>query len=374
MEYKWDKEDLMDNYQKAILLRHEADKESYKGMIDILDGKFDFESVNITADDNEHETWKQRKDRYYDYMDRIDNGLIAFASSIFSIAKNEDELFTSIQEKELPLTDKELVDLGYEIIRSLNDKHALRIYRELFNSELHHAHIMDFKNDFQGASQQLGGLTTNIHQEHKSYILILRNHTAEDIRVIVHEALHAIINKLFKERQRGYYFGELEGRFGNRLASDYLLTHNMVREGNELTADELYSILLESYLLYLNNVLFETSKNSKFRFREATEELRKHTKFKDSTIRKSDLPFICTKTCFVTTMEILDYLMCLELATKYPEDPREQYHRVLYTKKHDSSNYLHLVLPVDYDFCNDKLKALKKLKKYVDKQMIQKRG
>ena len=374
MEYKWDKEDLIDKYQKSVLLRHDIDAESYKGMIDILEGRLDFESINIAPDGNEHETWKQRKDRFYDYISHIDHGLNVFASSIFSIVKSEDELFTDIDSKELPLTDKELVDLGYEIIRTMGSKHALRIYRDIFTSELHHAHIMDFEKYFQGASQQLGGLTTNVNLEHKSYILILRNHTSEDIRVIVHEALHAIINKLFKERQPGYYFGELEGRFGNRLASDYLLTHNMVREGNELAGTELYSILLESYLLYLNNVVFNTSKNSSFRLKAATAELRKNTKFKDSIIRKSDLPFICTKNCFVSVMEVLEYLMCLELATKYPDDPKEQYHKILYAKKHDSSNYIHLVLPVEYDFCTDKLHAIKKLKKYVDKQMIQKRG
>ena len=372
MEYKWDKDDLEEKYQKAVLLRKDVDAEGYKGMLEILNGELDFESINIAPNGIENETWKQRKDRYFDYMSGINDGLIEFAASVFSIAKTEDEIFTDIQEKELTLTDKELVDLGYEIIRTLNDKHALRVYREIFNKEFHHAHIMDFEKYFQGASQQLGGLTTNIHIEHKSYILILRNHTAEDVRVIVHEAMHAIINKLFKENRNGYYFSELEGRFGNRLTSDYLLTHNMVRAGNELTANELYSILNESYLLYLNNVLFATSKNSKFRFRDATNALRKYTRFKDSKISRSDLPYICTKNCFVTTMEILEYLMCLELATKYPGDPKEQYHKILYAKKHDSSNYLHLVLPVEYDFCNDRVKALRKLKKYVDKNMIEK--
>ena len=372
MEYKWDKDDLEEKYQKAVLLRKDVDAEGYKGMLEILNGELDFESINIAPNGIENETWKQRKDRYFDYMSGINDGLIEFAASVFSIAKTEDEIFTDIQEKELTLTDKELVDLGYEIIRTLNDKHALRVYREIFNKEFHHAHIMDFEKYFQGASQQLGGLTTNIHIEHKSYILILRNHTAEDVRVIVHEAMHAIINKLFKENRNGYYFSELEGRFGNRLTSDYLLTHNMVRAGNELTANELYSILNESYLLYLNNVLFATSKNSKFRLRDATNALRKYTRFKDSKISRSDLPYICTKNCFVTTMEILEYLMCLELATKYPGDPKEQYHKILYAKKHDSSNYLHIVLPVEYDFCNDRVKALRKLKKYVDKNMIEK--
>ena len=363
MKYKWKEQHFRELLSKDI---NEYDKHDINCMIDILHDVIDLDFFGIT-NNSEHDTFMTRFHRYHDGCEYLDENLIQFASSIFSIEKNECNLFTYIEDNEYKLSNEDLIEFAYEILKTLNNKYVLTIFNEIYTNRNNYLHICESNNNIVGTSQELGGLTIPVYNNYKSYIVLFRNHTITDLQTLVHELLHAVRFRLFQTSpDRLNYFDELEGRFGNRLTYNYLLQNGYKFEGDELLAKELYGILYNSYMLYLNNALFYTADKNKFRLRDATNELRKRTKFKESRIRSNDIDEICSINCFTIVTEIIDYLICLELSTKY-NNPEDEYHKILELKKNDNYNYYHYELYKQYDFYNDKVKALKKEKKYIDK-------
>lgn len=362
MKYKWKEKQLKNKLDIAKQNQDYVVRNNYKNMIGLMNGKLDLSDISIPKVKSK-ETYNTRYNRYHANIHYLRDEIIEFLASIFIIEENEDNLFEDIPYKNWDLTDKELLDLCYEILETLNDKDLLEVYKEIIDPHNHYLNIMNYDDFLSTHSREINGLTFYDKNEDKSYISIHRHYNIEDVKALVHEVMHAYFYKLYEDDPfKVNYFGELEGRFGNRLAGNYMLKHNMKHYGNELRIAELYDILNESYLLYLNNVLFNTQEKSTFRLKKATKVLRKNTGYPDTTIGGKDLPYICSINCLVAATEILDYLVCLEAQVKHYK-PEYQLDVIKDVRSNDNPNYVNNLMPHEFDFFGDDVKALRRYKK-----------
>ena len=121
MKYKWKEKHFRELLSKEI---NECDKNDLNKMIDLLHDRIDLDFFGIT-NNSEHDTFRTRYQRYHEGIECLDENLIQFASSIFSIEKEENNIFTYIEDNDYKLSNEDLIEFAYEILKTLNDKYVL---------------------------------------------------------------------------------------------------------------------------------------------------------------------------------------------------------------------------------------------------------
>ena len=365
MEYKWSKKEVLKRLKESIEANDEDNIENYTIMLEMLNNNVDVHHMEMIKKDD-HLTFAQQRDYFINDIQYIDEGIIDYISTMFSIEKDEDNLFTKILFDDLDLTDKELIDLRYEIFESMKNPEVLKYYNEFKDKRKHLLHINKISNDKHGLSKDLQGLTLYDYEKEKAFVSIHRRNKIDDITTLTHEFMHALMayNKEYNAQLCGYFL-ELEGHFGERLAIEYMKNHGMKKYADSIEAENIYSKLHNSFMIYLSDVLFSTAKNSRFRVKEATNVVREETKYKDALIQHKDIPYICSYNAYDTITNIIDYLIVLELSKKY--DIEEQYRMLLELKRQDDYWFFNWVLPDTFDFYTNNMKDFKQLKRKIDK-------
>ena len=366
MEYKWNKKEILKKLKQAMEENNINNMENFRVMLDIINNTVDLHDMNtVKSDDNL--TYGQHKELYIRDLQFIDEGIFDYISSIFSIEKDIDKLFTIYKHDALDLNNKELLDIGYGIIEQLNDKRVIDLYTQFRNNKTHRLNIDNMTSDKVGLTRGLQGITMYDYRNKKSYISIHREHNAEDVVTLLHEFMHAVAAMDNKYDGLKYaYFTELEGHFGERLAIEYMKKHDMKKYATQVEANDIYDLLNHSLMLYLNDLLFYTSKNSQFRYRETTKIAREETGYDDIIVRKEDIPEVCSYNGFDLVTNIIDYLIVLELNNTC--DIEEQYRMIQELKKQDDFLFYNMAMPDMFNFFHDEAKDLKKLKKSIDKK------
>lgn len=192
----------------------------------------------------------------------------------------------------LNLSDEDLIEIVREMVKSLRIKEFTKIYDKIATPTLHRLNIQ--KNNLKytaGTLQYVGGITLNDPLFDKSYINIFRNYTIEDVEVLFHEVMHAILYSLMrpiytKNQNNIYLLQELEGQFGSLYAYEYLSYIGFNKEMKELKNEYIDSILTSSFLFIVNHVLFATSENQTFNLKAAEERINEQLKNTYKTKRR----------------------------------------------------------------------------------------
>ena len=358
MKYRWKEKLLLKGLKNAINHNDKISEEHFNCMLALLN---DIHADKIDLPDNNYQSMY---DYYSNEMEYINADIFDRCVDIFGIVKDEDDLYTKIKHSNITLKNKELIELGYEMVESLKDKKSLEIYKELVKHGNHYLHIVD--DDLEDIHDDVYGITYYDHTNEKPYVILKRRHTPYDIETFMHEVMHAIIYR-YKDKDElvSDYFQELEGRFGERLATQYMREHNMEKWANEIDAYNLQTVLYTSFQLYLNDTLFYTAKDNKFNINKASSYIQTETPFKDAYLEDEDIPNICNINGFDTITNIIDYLICLELSKKY--DTPEQFAFIKQLGKFCNSEFFNTEMKTMFDFYTDNNKLLIEEKERLDK-------
>ena len=362
MKYRWKEKELLKGLKNAVKNNDPDTEDNFNHMLSLLQ---DMHITEVPEPDS-NPSYESLFDNYRDYMEYISDEVFDRCTDIFKIVNDEDEIFTQIKQSKINLSNHDLVSLGHEIIEELNDSRALQIYQEITRNKNHYLHIVD--DDREDEKDDRYGVTIFDHVEKKSYIMLKRRYTPYDIETFIHEIMHAI---LYKHRDRKYYmcnyFEELEGKFGERLTSNFLRKHEMDTWADELDAYNLYENIYKSYMLYLNDILFYTSKNHRFNTTAATKMITEETPFKDTYIDPENIPYICNMNGFATITNIIDYMICLELSNKYP--PEDQFAFIKQLSKIENYEFYNGEIKTVFDFYKDNNKQMIEEKNRIDKKI-----
>lgn len=361
MKYRWKEKYLLKGLENAIKHNDIATIQNYESMLDMIRGK-DYLEFDIPEP-----TYDELFKNYATDMEYIEDSIFDRCSSVFNIVNNEDEIFTNLVHTRFDINNKELLQLGYEIIESIKDPKALKIYQEIIRNKNHYINIED-DTDLNDEHTSLYGVTIYDHVEKKSYIAIKRRYTIFDLSTLVHEMMHAIMYK-YNDRKCYVcnYFEELEGLFGESITAQYLRKHDMAKYADEMEAYNLYLTIYQSYMLYLNDVIFFTSKDGKFNTEAATKMITEETPFKETYIDEENIPYICELPGFKMLTNIIDYMICLELRNKYT--PEEQVLFIKQLRKIENYDFYNKEMTTVFDFYNDDNRQIREEKERLNKKI-----
>ena len=163
------------------------------------------------------------------------------------------------------------------------------------------------------------------------------------------------------------YFEELEGIFGESITSQYLRQHDMENWANELDFYNLYISIYKSYMLYLSDIIFYTSKKGVFKPKEATKLIVDETPFKDTYIDIENIPEIVRLNGFKTITDLIDYMVCLEISKKH--SPEDQFMIIKQLCKKEDYDFYNYIMRALFDFYYDNNKQLSEEKNILDKKI-----
>lgn len=321
--YKWNKHELLAKKLLATILNKPLYKEHY----DLILRQLRLEEEQFNPDDILVGT-KKENINYLEALRNFTGGLEVLSEDTYlSLA----EIFLMIEDhnafklkNDLPklnLSDEDLIEIVREMVKSLRIKKFTKIYDKIATPTLHRLNIQ--KNNLKytaGTLQYVGGITLNDPLFDKSYINIFRNYTIEDVEVLFHEIMHAILYSLMrpiytKNQNNIYLLQELEGQFGSLYAYKYLSYIGFDKEMKELKNEYINSILTSSFLFIVNHVLFATSENQTFNLKAAEERINEQLKI-PIILREEELSTYLSMNGFETLTTMISSLIALEISDK----------------------------------------------------------
>ena len=365
--YKWNKYELIAKKFLATILRKQTCKEHYDTILrQIKLDQEQFKSGDILL------TTKKEDITYFEALKNFASGLEVFSEDTYmSLAEIflmiEDHYALKIETKlpEITLTDKELIEIVREMIKSLSIKEFTQIYDKIANPILHRLNIQ--KNNLKytaGTLQYVGGITLNDPLFDKSYINIFRNYTIEDAEVLFHESMHAIFYSLMrsfytKDINNIYILQELEGQVASLYAYEYLSQIGFNEEMKQLKNEYINSILTSSFIFILNHVLFATSKHQQFDLKAAEERINEQLKI-PIILKPEELSTYLSIDGYETLTTLISSLIALEIHEK-DSSIYEKMELLYNLKKDDSIELDENMRKYNVDFKENNFKTLKKV-------------
>jgi len=350
MKYRWKEKELLKGLKEAISHDNIETIENYEFMLSIL------RDINTSDIPTVTNNYNALLNHYTEDINCIEEPIFDKVLELYKIVNDEQELYDQEEPSKFDLKNKELVELGREIIESLGDQKALDIYKEITNKHNHLLHIVDDDN-IQLDDDMIYGTSIRDYVNVKPYILLKRRHNVHDIEVFIHEVMHSIIFVLNHDKSYPFnYFQELEGRYGERLSSNFLKEHGMKKQANEIDEYNLTITLYQSFMLYLSDILFYNAKNGSFDLQSSNKMLQEETPFKDTIIIEDSIKDIVRYSAFYIITNAIDYLISLELSNKY--SPNEQYIFIKQLCNMESYNFYNQDMMKTFDFLNDNNKQL----------------
>lgn len=342
MEYRWNKYELLIKKTIAILLKNPKALNIFEILLELSDLKHnqvDKDKIMICEENP-----------IIDFNER----LCYFITSLYHIPEDLyndlTDIFTWFQDlsclRERPvldkneLTDDDLITLAHDIITSMNNKELLIGFNKLLPKFKHTLNIQaQVLEKTSSSSQELGGVALFDPIFHKNYISIFRKYTLDDVETTTHEFLHAILRSMmepyYKNSNNVYLLRELEGYYGSQVAIRYLDNIGFKKEAFSMRKSLLYSNITSSYLMMINQILFQTAKNADFNLEKANEYLKNLNLNIKIEILEEELPRYLSISGFDECINLLGYLTSLDLLES-GYTPLEATRRMINLKRDDS--------------------------------------
>ena len=221
MKYKWRKYQIKKLKKLAEKLKDETTLENAEIMLGIMSSSLETESFHIVPEEEQFDF-----DKLYEYyshnMNNLPDHVYDYLMELFKIEDDIDWFFGRPLLTPFDISQKDMVTLGHDCLKELHDDKLLKTYDEIVKRRNHQLHITSNFNP-KGTVAQLDGCTLYDFIHNKQFIYVYETHTAFDFQTLIHEAMHSHLYELNKPIPGSIkYFQELEGRFGNLLAEEYL--------------------------------------------------------------------------------------------------------------------------------------------------------
>lgn len=315
MKYSWNLKRIQQYKKLYQLLKYQKGIEQYQLLETIKKQTFNLEDVLI-QEEKESIDFESLKYFFGIGIEYIPSILYKSITDFFFWCEDLSCLEEPEKLKTLNISIDDIITITHDIIASTNNKTVLQIFNSLIKS---HKNLINFQDVIElpkGATESLGGITTRVPFNKKSYINVFRNHTIEDIEMFTHEVFHYIYNYLLYSAYKKpdiRMLGELEGQFGSIYATRFLSRYDLKEESEKLQKNHFNSIITSSYLVMINHILFVTSKNNEFDLTAANKMLNERLTKINIEIPESDLPKYLTVQGFEKITNIISYLIALEL-------------------------------------------------------------
>lgn len=365
MKYKWRKYQIKKLKKLAEKLKDETTLENAEIMLGIMSSSLETESFHIVPEEEQFDF--DRSFEYYSHnMNNLPEHVYDYLMELFKIEDDIDWFFGRPLLTPFDIKQKELVTLGHDCLKELHNDNLLKTYDEIVKRRNHQLHITSNFNP-QGTVAQLDGCTLYDFIHNKQFIYVYETHTAFDFQTLIHEAMHAHLYELNKPIPGSIkYLQELEGRFGNLLAEEYLTKIGFDDLANELREYELRSAINDSYDLYVSDLLFGLAKNKQFDLEEVKKCYEEETT--DKWVYKlEDLDEIYSIFGFDVSTDLLCYLMTIETFMK-TKNIDETYHKMLMMKSADDLDSISNLEDYGYTFMNDNFSSINQLRLELKKE------
>ncbi|MCR4581661.1 MAG: hypothetical protein K5666_04030 [Bacilli bacterium] len=361
MRYYWKKRDLIklkNELSKVKSKKNLDDISNINEMLGILSDDIDLDYVDIMPVDEKFD-FNLAYTRFLYGLENYSERMLDSLLYLFQI--DQDGSFYEAKNilSTFKIPNKDLLLLGLDCISELHDDKLIDFYKELVNNENHLLHILNGAN-FVGLDSKLYGVTFYLRNLKQSYVAIMKDNCWIDFQTLIHEVMHAYFNKFLGYRRgRGLYFGELEGRLGNLLATKYLQNNGLEEYANEIDEFDFRSALSDSYDLYLNDLLFGTCLENSFDM-DIVKSKYKEELGRDWIFDEEETKDLCHVYGFNKCNDLLCYLMLLDLDSK-GYNAIDLYNKVKYFKKNDTRGIIDNLNKMDITFMDDGYKHARAL-------------
>ncbi len=354
MEYKWNENNLQLKLKIANILKLNNLSEYYQDLLNHINiqEQLDFNKEDIKLKDKlSNIDYDECFNNYIRGLYYIPDELYEDMLDLFTWFEDFNSLHSIPKYQTINLSNDELVTLTHDIIASLKNKEALKIFNKLIKSN--NLNIQKTGLNTTTPTERLGGLTYLHPYSRKSVVNLFRANTIEDIETLTHESFHFIYNYLLHQYYQTpniHMLTELEGQYGSIYAIKYLEQINYP-DVELLKKDQIDSILKSSFLLMVNHTLFKTANKSEFNLKLCEEELNKIFQSVKVSILPDELPEYLTISGFETITDMISYLVALELSKNY--EPSLALSKIASLKLNDSTNLLTTFQNENINFLND---------------------
>lgn len=359
MPYNWNRKKLQKEKRMAKRRKDEISYNNLKKMLEEIEET----TKKLDLDDNLSRkifSYDMAKYMYEIDLDLIPNNLKDIAMNIYKLENNVEIILDEEIKKNDFISDDELVYLTKDLFNWLNDTSSIKLVNKLLDKNgylnIHHDSQEFASND----TWNLYGITFHNPSFNKTYINLFRRNNINDFTTIIHELMHMIFFKIDKNYQT-LYFDELEGIYGEVIASLYLKEHNYKDRFHLTRKNRFYEFLFDSLTLYINELAFSTSKNKKFRTQVINNKIIEDLNC-DLDITKNKLIDFFNIYGFDIVTEVLNYSIIEDIIAT-STTPQETFKRIKLLKENDNIETLENLENFGITFHKDNLKNLKVLKK-----------
>ena len=318
MKYRWNLVELKLKLLKAKLLQNKAALEQYKSIIDQYELNKDLSPKDFLMSEPVYDLcWGEAINQYASYTHPVDDTIFDIVTELFIKFGDTLDIFEKSDYTPFNLSDNELIEEAYSIIKSMDAPDVLEFFEELLYKRKFN--ILDNHEAMEGNTVVVNGLTFKDDLYNTSYINIFRNYTVQDIDTMVHETMHAYYNRLLHDYSftgNTPYLMELEGEFGSMYAADQMAIKGYP-DTDILINSEIDYYLQTSYITLITSLLFITASNQSYNLEALNNRIEHDIKQFNIVIMDEDIPnFLGVNQyeCFANTTA---YLTAVDLMKTY---------------------------------------------------------
>lgn len=361
MIYTWNKTDIKKYLTLSKILRNKNNIDHFNTILSLIseDKKINKNDI-LLLDKKEEIDFLDSFKIFITGLEYIPEDLYSDITDMFTWFEDYDGLSNRLEYKDLKLSNNDIINIAYEIIASMKNKELLDSFKTLITPSNHLLHITSSSSDTSTVTSKLGGITFRNPYNKNGYVIEFRNNTIEDIEILVHEFMHFFYGNLLHKcfaNKGAKCLTELEGQYAS-IYSERYLEKIFKEEALKLRKNQIDTILTSSYLLMVNQALFQTSKDKSFDLQSAANLVNKHLSKGKISILPEELTSYLTVQGFQDMTNILSYIVSLEIINE--DLPNDALNLIYNLKFEDGSNITSLLNKYGFHFQNDEYKDLKK--------------
>lgn len=335
MNYKWNLKEIKLKLLLAKLLHNKRAISIYQNIYQI--GSNNITKEILTIDDSEKVDLFEAGIYFSTALDYIPDILYEDILNLFLLFNDFDILDNNHEFNKLKMNDKDLITIGYDIIRDINNPDMLYFYEKLLKDNKINI-VKNNKDVTSSHSERIGGITISNQLFRESYINIFRNDTIEDIEILIHEFMHAYYYALDNFNDSKFHLlPELEGQAGSLFAYKELEKLHF-DETITLRQEAFNSIIISSLYMIINHALYITHYDPQ----KATYYLDETAPELGITIREDELDYYLNTQGFQTCSNTISYLIILDLINKI-SDNKELFEHVTNLKLNDDNSIMSIL-------------------------------
>ena len=336
MEYKWSERVILSKLREAVKARNDYAVKFYYGLL---------KNKNITKDNYDVTSLAiMERPAKLDYCAFYSTYYLNFSNLPKEVRKQINKVGTITRDRyqyqrsdyhannRITYSDDDLVTMTHDLFLLFKDPRITRCIGKICNPKNHMIQIIDTDDyDITNSYLAVKGITTSLGKE--TYVEVFRDHTITDFRAFVHECFHAIRAMLYGDYDNERvdlvnYFAELEGRFGDRMAAEYLRYIKEYRMADNLRIESLYNVLQDVYLNRIIQTILSFSNGNRFDMKRVKEYLSREANIDIKT--KDDLTKYMTINGFDAYTNVLSYLIVLDIFNNMDVESMKDYTHELF--------------------------------------------